>query len=218
MNAVSFWFMQGVSYGSTVCARSTTERARLTVFWVPLRLGVCKWIDKWRGAPEWSLAFWAIHPLRALNPTEYVERVPFSRGLPVYSSFIFCFQFSVCNTGNKISDKNKTGSDKPSLLCCDREVWSDHKEEKSKKERKKRDSQLVKLCFTAFVLFLSTFFEQLQYSVVFVKMQEKMFGSLYKNTIKFFGGSCALRWACEKPPSLKPLRLWKILTYCSYCI
>ena len=67
------------------------------------------------------------------------------------------------------------------------------KKKRVKKERKKRDSQLVKLCFTAFVLFLSTFFEQLQYSVVFVKMQEKMFGSLYKNTIKFFGRNCALR-------------------------
>ena len=39
----------------------------------------------------------------------------------------------------------------------------------------------------------TTFFEQLQYSVVFVKMQEKMFGSLYENTIIFFGGNCALR-------------------------
>ena len=81
------------------------------------------------------------------------------------------------------------------------------KEKRVKKKGKKRDSQLVKLRFAAFVLFLSTFFEQLQYSVIFVEMQEKMFGSLYENTIKFFGGNCALRWACEKPPSLKPLRL-----------
>ena len=64
---------------------------------------------------------------------------------------------------------------------------------KVKKKGKKRDSQLVKLRFAAFVLFLSTFFEQLQYSVVFVEMQEKLFGSLYENTIKFFGGNCALR-------------------------
>jgi hypothetical protein len=67
------------------------------------------------------------------------------------------------------------------------------KKKRVKKKGKKRDSQLVKLRFAAFVLFLSTFFEQLQYSVVFVEMQEKMFGSLYKNTIKFFGGNCALR-------------------------
>ena len=52
---------------------------------------------------------------------------------------------------------------------------------------------MVKLRFAAFVLFLSTFFEQLQYSVVFVEMQEELFGSLYKITIKFFGGNCALR-------------------------
>ena len=62
---------------------------------------------------------------------------------------------------------------------------------KVKKKGKKRDSQLVKLRFAAFVLFLSTFFEQLQYSVIFVEMQEKLFGSLYKNTIKYFGGNCA---------------------------
>ena len=60
------------------------------------------------------------------------------------------------------------------------------KKKRVKKKGKKRDSQLVKLRFAAFVLFLSTFFEQLQYSVVFVEMQEKMFGSLYKNTIKYF--------------------------------
>ena len=67
------------------------------------------------------------------------------------------------------------------------------KKKRVKKKGKKRDSQLVKLRFAAFVLFLSTFFEQLQYSVVFVEMQEKLFGSLYKNTIKFFGRNCALR-------------------------
>ena len=67
------------------------------------------------------------------------------------------------------------------------------KKKRVKKKGKKRDSQLVKLRFAAFVLFLSTFFEQLQYSVVFVEMQEKMFGSLYENTIKFFGRNCALR-------------------------
>ena len=49
------------------------------------------------------------------------------------------------------------------------------KKKRVKKKGKKRDSQLLKLRFAAFVLFLSTFFEQLQYSVVFVKMQEKMF-------------------------------------------
>lgn len=52
---------------------------------------------------------------------------------------------------------------------------------------------MIKLRFAAFVLFLSTFFEQLQYSMIFVEMQEKLFGSLYKNTIKIFGGNCALR-------------------------
>ena len=64
---------------------------------------------------------------------------------------------------------------------------------KVKKKGKKRDSQFVKLRFAAIVMFLSTFFEQLQYSVVLVEMQEKLFGSLYENTIKFFGGNCALR-------------------------
>lgn len=60
------------------------------------------------------------------------------------------------------------------------------KKKRVKKKGKKRDSQLVKLRFAAFVLFLSTFFEQLQYSVIFVEMQEKMFGSLYENTIETY--------------------------------
>ena len=67
------------------------------------------------------------------------------------------------------------------------------KKKRVKKKGKKRDSQSIRLHFAAFVLFLSTFLEQLQYSVIFVEMQEKLFGSLYKNTIKFFGGNCALR-------------------------
>ena len=49
------------------------------------------------------------------------------------------------------------------------------KKKRVKKKGKKRDSQLVKLRFAAFVLFLSTFLEQLQYSVIFVEMQEKLF-------------------------------------------
>ena len=67
------------------------------------------------------------------------------------------------------------------------------KKKRVKKKGKKRDSQSIRLRFAAFVLFLSTFLEQLQYRVIFVEMQEKLFGSLYKNTIKFFGGNCALR-------------------------
>ena len=67
------------------------------------------------------------------------------------------------------------------------------KKKRVKKKGKKRDSQSIRLHFAAFVLFLSTFLEQLQYSVIFVEMQEKLFGSLYKNIIKFFGGNCALR-------------------------
>ena len=53
------------------------------------------------------------------------------------------------------------------------------KKKRVKKKGKKRDSQLIKLRFAAFVLFLSTFFEQLQYSVVFVEMQEKLLSLIH---------------------------------------
>ena len=162
-----------------------------------------------RGIREPILVLFSVAPLsRAGKPARRTEvspkgKVGVQRGRETVGVPLpFCARRACGPFPLKGKNKAGSGSTEPALLRPGGVIRSQLKE-KSKKERKKRDSQLLRLRFAAFVLFFSTFLEQLQYSPIFVEMQEKSFGSLYKKTRNSGGRDCALRGGCEKPISVQ---------------